>query len=123
MDSVVVCGPSVEDLEAQLDSKNILLWVQPSAEAQEAMKKKGYTLLSLYRLVGGKKPESLYVLGIVVLMMRIETPRPSISLRTGMRLVLPSLVVTTIPRLPINSLMFETSLLGYSIVCLLINTK
>lgn len=106
MDSVVVCGPSVEDLEAQLDSKNILLWVQPSAEAQEAMKKKGYTLLSLYRLVGGKKPESLYVV-VVVLMMRIETPRPSISLRTGMRLVLPSLVVTTTPRPPINSLMLE----------------
>ena len=122
MDSVVVCGPSVEDLEAQLDSKNILLWVQPSAEAQEAMKKKGYTLLSLYRLVGGKKPESLYVV-VVVLMMRIETLRPSISLRTGMRLVLPSLVVTTTPRPPINSLMLETRLLGYSIVCLLINTK
>ncbi|KAK8792884.1 hypothetical protein WA158_005048 [Blastocystis sp. Blastoise] len=57
-DRVYISGPSIPDIFVGIESgSEFLLWVRPSVEDQKIMKQLGYTVMSLYRLVGGKAPK------------------------------------------------------------------
>ncbi|KAK8803224.1 hypothetical protein WA158_000918 [Blastocystis sp. Blastoise] len=57
-DRIYISGPSIPDIFAGIESgSEFLLWVRPSVEDQKIMKQLGYTVISLYRLVGGKTPK------------------------------------------------------------------